>query len=460
MPITTSTPRPSSPPAFRRTIRSLRVTCVVAAAATLVLFAPPAVRAAVFPATLITQEGDATLVGAEGVSVVDLSYPITTGLGALGFNGRLDTGEGPGDGFVWFDGEIVWRASEWGAGLIGSSSRGFSDAGGWLSRETLEGAAALWTHQGLLQRIGDAVPWGSDLLTVRQIALPGEMSAEGAAYWRGQFEDLDGHRYWLVARSRTATGGDVDFEVMPDARFGGYPMARPYGVIDFDLGRSGTHRVLSVVLDVDGSRRAAVVVDETIVAMQGGLTGGLPGERWGGGRRVAVDSRGESAFTTVTSTQGTPWIVAFRPAPSDDEAAPPAAVVLRDGDCVGTEGGLDPCVTLEPDSEPRTVALSDAGAMAHLWIEPMGLGGDEYLFFSCDPQRAREATLLLSRYDGVDLDGDGFNDAIVDRVGLPGEQQVAFGPRSLYVGAELLAPSGTIEAILELELPVCSRSSS
>lgn len=414
--------------------------------------------AAVFPATLIAQEGDTSLVGADGLAVADLSYPVTTSLGALGFNGRLDTGEGFGDGFVWFDGEVVWRTSEWGPGLLGASSRGFSEGGGWLSRVALDGAAALWTHNGLLQRVGEQVPWAHDVLTVRQIALEGRMSDAGAAYWRVEVSDSEGRRYWIVLRSRTAVGGDIELEVAPDAWFGGHPMSRPWGVTDFDVSRDQKHRIYGVTLEVEGSKRATAVVDGAIVAMQAELTGGLPGERWYGtiGRKVTVNGVGAAAFAALTDAPGRPWVVAHSGPRTGDAAAKTARIVLREGDCVGTQGAPSPCVVLPPDTEPRTVALSEAGGLAHLWIEAGMSGADEYLFYSCDPARPLAATLLVSRHDLVDLDGDGVGDAIVDRVGLPGEQQVAFGLGTLYVGAELRSGSGTIEAILELALPVCA----
>jgi hypothetical protein len=68
---------------------------------------------------------------------------------------------------------------------------------------------------------------------------------------------------------------------------------------------------------------------------------------------------------------------------------------------------------------------------------------------------AEAASLLLSRFDGVDLEGDGQADATVARVGLPGEPQVAFAGGQLYVGAELDYGATTVEALLEVELPVC-----
>lgn len=411
-----------------------------------------AASAAVVRADLVTQVGDVTLLGAEGRPLANLSYPIVTGLGALGFAGTLGLGGGAVDGFVWFDGEIVWRNSTWGPDLIGALTGGFSDGGGWLMRTAENGTPQLWTHNGLLLSQGGWVAWGEEeTLTVLQIA-ERTMSVTGQAYWRAQLKDSQQQAYWLVLRSPTATGGDVLFEVAPSTRFGGYPMAGSQGVGRFQISSDERSKIYSVTLSVDGTNQSAVVLNGVIAALQGGSTGGVPGETWYGtlGLDVATNSIGAATFTAHTTAAGHPWVVGYRAG-----GRRPTRVVLREGDCVGTQGGETPCLTLDPDTEARTVALGESSELVHLWIESFAQGGDEYLFHSCDPVNARAATLLLSRGDAVDLDGDGLGDAAVDRVGLPGEQKVAFGDGRLTVGAELDYGATTVEALLDIELPVC-----
>ncbi len=405
--------------------------------------------AAVVRADLVTQVGDTTMLGAEGLPVANLSYPIVSGLGALGFAGTLDLGGGAIDGFVWFDGEIVWRNSTWGPSLVGALTGGFSDAGGWLMRTAENGLPQVWTHNGLLLSQGGWVPWGKQTLTVLQLA-ERTMSDAGVAYWRAQLKDAQQKTYWLVLASPTATGGDILFEVGPNTRFAGYPIVGSSGVADFQISGDEASKIYSLTLNVEGANKSAVVVNGTIVALQGGATGGLPGETWSGGHDVAVNSSSAAAFTAQTSAAGTPWVVGYRAASGRS-----ARVALRAGDCVGTEGQESPCVALPPDTEARAVALSAGGELLHLWVESFADGGDEYLFHSCAPVNAGAATLLLARGDAVDLDGDGLEDATVDRVGLAGEPQVAFGDGSLLVGADLDYGTDTVEALLELELPVC-----
>ncbi len=411
---------------------------------------PPAV-AAIFPARLVTQVGATELVGAEGRPVANLSYPVVTGLGALGFAGTLELGGGAIDGFVWFDGEIVWRNSYADVGLIGALTGGFSDAGGWLMRSAIDGIPTLWSTNGQLQSPGDWVAWEQEGMTVLQLGAR-TMSATGVARWRAQLRDAQNHNYWLVLESPTATAGDVLFDVAPDARFGGYPIVGSSGVADFEASRDESKSIYSVTLDVNGTATSTIVANGSIVAMQGGPTGAPGGELWYGtlGRDVAVNGGGARAFSALTTAAGNPWVIAHGGAGKKR-----VQVALREGNCVGTQGGMTPCIALDPDTEARTVALSETGELAHLWIESMGNGGDEYVFFSCRPASARAATLLLSRFDSVDLDGDGLGDAVVDRVGLPGEPQVAFGDGLLYVGAELDYGASTVEALLELELPTC-----
>lgn len=407
--------------------------------------------AAIRPATLIAQVGDSGLLGADGLPVANLSYPAVNGLGALGFAGALSLGGGAIDGFVWFDGEIVWRNSEWAPDLIGAQTGGFSDAGGWLVRTAAAGAPQLWTHNGLLLSQGGWVAWGEEVMTVLQLGQRA-MSNAGVPYWRVQLRDSLQHNYWLVLKSPTATGGDVVFDVAPDAVLGGYPIAGSQGVADFAVSGDERSKIYSATLSVDGATKSAIVVNGVILALQSGSTGGLPGELWYGtlGHDVAVNGAGAAAFSAQTSAAGNPWVIAVR-----GEGRKTARVVLREGDCVGTQGGTTPCLTLAPHTEARSVALSEGGQLVHLWIESFEQGGDEYLFHSCAPANARASTLLLSRGDSLDLDGDGLGDAVADRVGLPGEQQVAFGNGKLYVGAELDYGPSTVEALLELELPAC-----
>ncbi len=411
--------------------------------------AAAAAPAAVVRADLVTQVGDSSLLGAEGSPVANLSYPVVTGLGELGFAGTLDLGGGASDGFVWFDGEIAWRNSEWSPELVGALTGGFGDAGEWLMR-AWNGTAQLWTHNGLLLAECGVVSWGSETLTVSQLA-ERTVSAAGVPYWRAQLKDSQQQNYWLVLRSPTAAGGDVLFEVAPDTRFGGH-LVGSQGVARFQVSGDERSKIYSVTLSVDGLNRSAVVINGALAALQGSSTGGLPGEAWYGtlGRDVATNGSGVAAFSGLTTSAGHPWVVAYRGA-----GRLPTRVVLREGDCVGTHGSKTPCQTLDPATEARTVALSEAGELVHLWIESSAQGGDEYLFHSCAPTDARAATLLLSRGDSVDLDDDGLGDATVDRVGLPGEQRVAFDGNELYVGAELDYGATTVEALLEIALPLC-----
>ncbi len=422
----------------------------ISLAAALGLLGARGAAAAVFPATLVALEGDTALLGAEGLPVGNLSYPVVTSTGKLGFTGYLWTGDLTIDGFVWFDGAIVWRGSWEQPPVLGASTRGFDDAGGWFVRGDLDGPV-LWSHRGLLVRQDDWIEWNGVPYQVRQLA-EGAMSSAGAAYWRAEVRDADGPSHWVVLKSATATGGDVEFDLAPDARFGGYPLAG--WVYEFAISRQRKHGVYSLLLEVDGDERSAVVADGSILALAGRPTGGLPGELWGGVGPVAVNNGGAVAFAAVTSAAGDPWVLAHA-VPGKPAGSGGARIVLRAGDCVGTQGDAEPCLTLNTSDEARSVAVSEAGALAHIWIEDFAHGGDEHLFYSCSPAAARAATLLLSRFDSVDLDGDGYGDAVIDRVGLPGEQVVAFGDGVLYVGAEFTSVSGPLEAILELELPAC-----
>ncbi len=409
-----------------------------------VALAPDQLRAGVFPATRIVQVGD-VLVGADGDPVLELSGPATNGLSELGFTGTLDDSPTTDDAFVWFDGEVVWRADFYGA--ASDATLGFSDAGGWFLAPFGD---ELWTHNSLLQEVGDTVIWGSETLTVHLMQRPALMTATGVPYWAVKLKTSLNQIRPVILKSPTATAGDIQFEVAPDAEFEGYPLVPWDGANGFDVSPDESQKAYIVHLAIDGGSSPALVRNDEIVVLKGEMTGEIPNEWWKSVGGPMINSAGKLVFYAGTDVPG----------PEDGTAhmgyAGPGQepeVTLRTGDCISIPGSS--CELLVDSSTfLEWGGMSEGGCIAYKHTEPLGTA-DENLFFACRADHPEGAHLLLSRFDSVDLDGDGTGDAVVDRVGLPGDEQVAFGTGVLYVGAELIEDGQTREAILEIDLPNC-----
>ena len=120
------------------------------------------------------------------------------------------------------------------------------------------------------------------------------------------------------------------------------------------------------------------------------------------------------------------------------------------------------CVTLQEDGYFKTAtfdphATTDAHPMAHVWVNQMWgpEPGNEYLFYACDAADPASSHLLMQRGDWLDLDGDGTDEAMVDRVGIPGYPDIAFSDSQLYTGVDLIIDGEILYAILGLNRPQC-----
>lgn len=421
-----------------------------------ITLAPASLWAQPYDANLITYTGDTSLSGAGGDAVSQLRSPAVSASGDLGFSGALDV-SGNSDGFIFFDDQVVWRVSIEEPGLGVPSVAAFGDSAEWIARILDGSTQQLWSDVGLVLEEGDTVTSGSDSFSVLEIS-PTDLavSGDGEGFWQIKVEDAQGSRHRLLASSVTLSQNDIVLEFTPDSTFDGYQV-NSFFPFTSAASSDGSQVALGLRLMVGGSNKPAIVEGAEVKILQGDLTGENPNEWWSALGTPNVNVDGDIVFRGSVRTPSTSDVDVFGLIDGSDSADP--LTILREGDSVCPPGGGS-CTTFEPNSTVKDLRLSDDGHVAYLWVEPSSAGADEYLAFACSSTDATAATILLSRFDGVDFDGDGSADATVDRVGLasPEGGRIAIANGSIYVGAELYyspAGSGLVDAILELPQPTC-----
>ena len=397
------------------------------------------VGAAVVDATLVAQEGDVPP-GGDGDPVSSLNAPFSTGSGAVGFTGALDTG-GATDHFVWVDTGVVWRNSdEVGFDLTGAEgTMGISNAGGFIYSPSVSGDDGVWTHNGLLAVEGEAAPGYPDPATTTFHSRP-TMVSNGTAYWIAGIA-LDGgggtDGRALYSDSDAAPGGASVVLSFGDV-IDGLPIQDGSGVdFDYQLSDNGHHIHVLLLETGDVLDDGHVYVDGATVAQEN-LPTGTATDNWDNFDNVSINDSGDYLFSGDTDGDSG----------SDEFIAYNGSIVVREGDTL--DG-----VSLATSASLQALSINNLGHAAFTWNYSDG----ETLFFACQASDIPgTAVAVLSLGDEVDFDGDGSGEATVTDLnasGVVGPGLSLAEDGRLHVEVDLDYGDGDLEAILALDLPSC-----
>lgn len=320
---------------------------------------------------IVLAQGDRP-VGGGDLPVLYLGLPNLDPAGRLGFTGRLDDGQG-GDGFVWLDGEVIWRDSQaQGVDLVGAAPQlGLADEARYFFRAQIDGRDALWSDGGLVARAGVAEPLlgGAKIDLLRRPLL----TAAGRSFWLAFYKGAEGKGRALFTRS---AAGETTVRLRSGDEVDGGVIASPRGLdLAYDVSADGAHYVHVVELEkAGGGVLPAILLDGAVVLRAGDPAG--PEETWERFRNVAVDSQGHWVMSGTTSAD----------AESDTVLAYDGAVVVREGERVGE-------IDLAPQAAVTAVETDDRGRVAHLWST--GGFGPEYVLFSCDAASVADSKAIL-----------------------------------------------------------------
>jgi hypothetical protein len=411
-----------------------RTTGFVVAAACALAWSVGLVAASV-PAYVIAKEGDAV-----GISTVStLNAPFTDGNGRVGFVGSLADNQR----FVWWNtGPVFYSNDALPDVLTGSEgTMGVTNAGGFIYSPSVNGNDAVYTHGGVLQQRGDALPGLPGLYSSfnsRPTMLP-----NGTAYWitgstptQGSTTSTNRHLYKATDAANPATrvrvlgGGDV---------IEGKAIATTASNFDYWISDNDAHHIHILDMNTGSSlNNLHMYVDGGFVAQEGQPTG--DGDNWSGFDAPSVNDAGNYVFAGDTSG----------PTASDAFLAYDAIIRIREGDTI--DG-----VTLASGAAVRAASIANDEKVAFIW--GWGTGGtlQEHLFLG-DGANLAAAVKLLSINDEIDVNGDTIGDFRItdfNASGVIGPGLDFAGGSRVYVDVDMIPVGGgtEIQAIISVPEP-------
>jgi hypothetical protein len=334
---------------------------------------------------VVVAETGGVVVGGDGLPVAALGIPIADGAGRIAFTGSLDDG-GDGDGFVWRDGEILWRNSFAPPPRpVGAAPfMGLGDGGEFVFRTLLQGLDTLWSHHGELLRTGQQAP-GLEPGAIIEFNRRAMVTPSGTAFWVSGFRDGPGTagQGRVLYASADAAPGDVQVVLRSDDLVAGLPIGRPRGLdLEFRVSRDVRHHIHVLELDTGSELDdGALLVDGELALREGQRASGR-GSHWSRFRRVSINNSGDYLFSATVD--GPPW--------RDVVLGYNGEVALRENQRVGG-------VRLKASAAIQGLDLDDDGRAVHLWSTD-GFGA-EYLFFACDAARLDESVAILTTGDTI-----------------------------------------------------------
>ncbi|MEM7245592.1 MAG: hypothetical protein AAF533_09625 [Acidobacteriota bacterium] len=356
-----------------------------------------------------------------------VNQPFTNANGVVGCTfGLSDGAQG-----VWLDGDVAWLSSSEPDLTEIEDTMGLGDSGEFVISIFTSGQDSLWTRDGLLIVENTQAP-GFPTGTTTTFHSGPEMLDDGTIHWVAGFNDEGGTETLGRVLYRLAPGGEPLVVLRSDDVFDDRTISRPGLGLAHHLSGDGRHGIGLVDLVAPSGDEGAVLVDGSLVAVEGQPTG--DGTRWLRFDHVAINSSGEYLFTAYTSG----------PAARNHAIAHGASVAVRKGDTLDGE-------SLE-DGMVHDVSVNDLGQAAHVWST---LDGREMLFFAEDVADLSASRLLLATDDTLDVDGDTVDDYRV--IGIPA--YLVAGPATnlaedgavnVFVSLRPIAGGGTRDAIIRL----------
>lgn len=359
------------------------------------MFVVPVAHSVTVPGQIVAVEGS-TPTGV-GTTVTNVRQPFVNGAGQVGFIGTL----AGGDMFLFIEDQVVWVASDEVPALTSIQPHVATfDGGAFVLSANTSGTGVLWSNTGAIVMEGDPAP-GFPLSPTAAFTFLLRPTADsvGDVVWRGLVDTTNSgfaDAVGLFRRSGSGGGAVEALYVSGDTVDGVEVVATTSAVNNnFAVSDDGSHVLAQLTATGSSLTDRFVVLDDTIVAREGGVVPSFPAETWGPFGLSSVNDGGNYVFSGDSSA-----------ATNADE------FVAYNGDIVFHEGDVIDGVTVA--FSVRFVAINDNDNVAIGWASNAA-GIAEHVFFACSGDAlATDARLLLSTDDEIDLDGDEVGDVTVE----------------------------------------------
>ena len=430
-------PTQSSPVRWRQLTTALTLASLCLITLFTILQANATAHTGSFPiVTVILQQGDTPDNGG-GLPVALLKPPVTNGHGQVGFSGSIENGSDDTE-FLWYDSGLIWLSTSLISDVLSlEESIGLSDNGNYILSPLLENSVdSLWTDEGPLLVAGDPAP-GIPGYTIIDLARP-TMQSNGLVTWFATISD--------------SPGGPAQFDVLYHASDLSLPTITPVlqggdvisGVTiadngldnDYFVSDNGNHLITLIQTTAPVTQDSYIYLDGSLLLREGDPTD--TSNNWDNFDLFQVNNSGH--YVVSGDTDG--------PAATDEFIAYDGIIQVREGDTL--DG-----VTLASTANVRQLSLNNLGQTAFTWSI---LGGQEILFFACDPTDLMQATAVLRTNDQVDTDGGGDADAIITDFNTSTATQsfMLAEDGHIYIEVDLDYGNGPLEAIIRHTLPSCT----
>ena len=428
------TPPPSTPFRWQQLALALTLASLCLTTLFAILQARPTIADGPFPiVTVILQQGDTPANGG-GLTVNQVNSPATNGNGKVGFSGTLENG-GNDTEFLWYDSGLTWLSTSLISDVLSLEPIiGISNNGNYVFSPLLENNTdSLWTDDGLLLMEGDPAP-GVPGYTVINLSRP-TMQSNGKVNWFATIMSGTSQLDVIYHASDVSTpiiapilqGGDV---------ISGFTIANEGLNNNYFVSDNGNHFITLIQTTEPITQDEYVYVDGVLLLREGDPASAS--DNWSHFDLFQVNNSGNYVVSGDTDGQ----------AGSDEFIAYNGLIQVREGDTVGG-------VTLVSSAEVRQLSLNNLGQVAFTWSI---LGGQEILFFACDPLDMANATAVLRTNDLVDTNGDGSADATITDFNTSSASQSFMLAENghIYIEVDLDYGNGPLEAIIQYTLPSCT----
>lgn len=370
-------------------------------------------------------------VGSGGSALVTVNNPYLTRDGRVGFTGTYQDGRSV-MGFVWFDGEIVWKNSDALPIVLTNPevTMGVGDGGEWIYSPSQDGVDSVWVNGASLFKETDPAP-----------DLPGnfitfcsrpQMNADGTPTWVSGISAVQGGGASFRAlykglpgggATKILAGGDiVNGEFIAVATSVGFP---------YDFSTDGSNYITRVLLSSSAATNDALVANYEIVAREGVTSFG--GE--------LIQNLGE-----MKTNNGATFVYSG----DTNGVAATDGFLTRNDTALVREGDVIDGYTLTGNAS--AVGLNDLEQIGAIWGTTVG----KILFVMTPTNGGYDTQVLMATGDAVDVNDDGITDGtIVDFNASTATSPSLDLPRQCRVCAnvDVQFESGIFEAIVCATLP-------
>jgi MYXO-CTERM domain-containing protein len=397
---------------------------------------PGVAHAAIVRATILAEQTD---VPAGGSAIaLNVRAPFVTG-DLVGFVGAM-----PGnDAFVFAGDTVIWQSSD----AVGMSltsmdmepASAVAAGGAFVYSPIVDGADAIWTHNGLVIAGGTQAPGQAAGAVTRFNSNP-RMSESGEIWWiSGIDEDDDVEvEYRVLYHSAGASAADIEVVLSAGDLVGGTAIQAGPGISPaYAVSEDGQRLVQHLFLDTGDTADDEHIVLDGAIALQEGQPAAPAGNGdWDNLDLVAINDAGHWLLSGDTNAV----------AQVDEFIAYDGTIAVRESDVIDD-------VSLAPGSAVRFVAINDHNQAAHAWS--LGTPTEAGIFFACDASElASTSRLFLQTGDELDLDGDGDGDTTVLGVLSTSALESKALSEDYHVYFEALVSNGFVEHDAVVQLPV------